>query len=525
MGSLAVDTGIGIPVPHGATLASDLIRPAGPGRYPAVLMRTAYDRTTHASVSLQVHALRLAAAGYAVVLQDVRGRGASTGDFVPFTSEQADGLASIEWIAGQPWCNGSVAMGGISYNAFCQLAAAAAAPEPLAAWVPGLSPFDVRTSWIREGGALNYGFHLAWGLGAVLPGDPRTHDVERATRAFASPLATARRGVTGQEELAQGPGTWFREWAADADPYPGDARVPTRGDLGGVSAPALVVAGWHDIFQAGTFELYESLCRETERTHGLIVGPWDHTGLPLSRRVGDMDFGTAALSDLHELQLQWFDCHLRGASEPQARIRVFVTGRNDWLSLARWPPPSNQTSWYPSADGVLARTETGEQEMTVDLDHSDPTPALGGRVYPWEPVLRPGVVEQSRRRNRTDVAAFASEPLAAPFLAMGPVEFELVVAAPAGGTDVVTTLIDVDPEGRAHNVADGVSRAPLPIGESASVRVSLGQIAHRFGVGHRIGLDVSCAAFPRYDLAFRPGRRTLHVGGGRAVLLLPQVEE
>lgn len=512
MASLTVDGEVGVPVGKDVELVADVIRPSGPGRHPAVLMRTPYDRTSYASVGLQVNALRLARAGYAVVLQDVRGRFASSGEFAPFLNEQADGIATIEWIVGQPWSNGLVGMAGISYNAFAQLAVAVRDPEPLGAWVPALGPFDVRTSWIREGGAFNYGFHLAWGLGSVLGGGPGA--------ALADPMGTALRGVEGQVELHR-EAAWFGRWAAADDPYPGDPRVPGSGDLASVGAPALVVAGWYDLFQPGTIELYRALEGETTHRHSLVVGPWDHSGLPLSRRSGDVDFGMEAGSDLHELQLAWFDHHLRGGDPPASPVRIFVTGINRWESLDGWPPPGDSVAWYPGPGGVLDPSGTGDGEIVMTLDAGRAPPALGGRVFPWEPVLRPGGFDQNARRARPDVAAFTSAPLARPLLAMGPVGMEVAVASSVGGTDVCAVLVDVAPDGSAINVADGVVRTVVPPGEVVTVRLSLGDVAHRFGAGHRLGVDLSAAAFPRYDLAFAPGDRTLHLGHTR--LVLPEV--
>lgn len=168
----------------GASLAADIIRPAT-GRHPAVVVRTPYDRKTAASTALQVSALRLAEAGYAVVIQDVRGEGESAGVFDPFVNEAVDGIATIEWVADQRWCTGAVGMAGISYLAYCQTAVAAAGLEQLRAWVPALAPFDVPNGWIREGGALQSGFHAA----------------------------LAEQGVIDQSIL--------RHWQAEPDPQPG----------------------------------------------------------------------------------------------------------------------------------------------------------------------------------------------------------------------------------------------------------------------------------------------------------------
>lgn len=522
MSTLSVDTAVVVPGGDGTPLAADILRPSGPGRFPAVVMRTAYDRTSYASVSLQVHALRLATAGYAVVLQDVRGRGASDGTFTPFVNEQQDGLALVHWVGEQPWCTGKVGMAGVSYNAFCQLATAVRAPEPLAAWMPGLTPFDVRTSWIREGGAFNLGFHLSWGLGAVLPGDPWSAALP-ALEAFARPLETARRGIEGQRELAASPaGGWFFRWAAAEDPYPGDERVPEAAAAARVAAPALVVAGWFDVFAPASLALHGALVEATGPRHGLLVGPWDHTGLPLGRRSGAVDFGPEAAIDFHQVQQDWLDAHLRGADEPTPTVQVFVTGRDAWEVFSAWPPAARRVEWYPTASGSLEEEPPDGGSVVVELDEDDPTPAHGGRVYPWEPILRPGAWDRVGLRARPDVAAFDSAPLSRSVTVLGEVRAEVSVEADGAGTDVVAVLVDVAPDGTAVNVADGVARVAMPPDGPAVARVEMGHLAHEFLPGHRIGLDLAAAAFPRFDVPHGGGRRRWHLGGGATRLVLAE---
>ncbi len=163
MAKLAVETSVRITV-AGVDLYADVVRPAT-GRHPAVVLRTPYDRKTAASTALQVGALRLAEAGYAVVIQDVRGRGESHGDFAPFVNEGLDGVATIEWVADQRWCTGAIGLAGSSYPAYCQTAIAAGGLEQVRAWVPALVPLDVRHRLDSPGRRLPQG--VPFGLGGT----------------------------------------------------------------------------------------------------------------------------------------------------------------------------------------------------------------------------------------------------------------------------------------------------------------------------------------------------------------------
>ncbi len=461
-----------MPASDDVTLVADVVRPGGAGRWPAIVVRTPYGRNTTASRGLQVNALALAEAGYAVVIQDVRGRGESNGTFEPFVHEAADGVTTIEWTAAQPWCNGRVGTAGISYLAYTQLAAATRAPEPLQAWVPGLTPNDVRTTWVRHRGVPNDGFNRAWLAALDMPDAPTL-----------------------------------------LDPY--DERVPSERDLSRAPplAPALVIAGHYDVFHHGSFDLYAGLGAGSAG-HRLLAGPWAHTGLPLGRRAGDRDFGIDAVIDLHEVQQEWFDRHLRDDGEVLPTSRIFFSGWDRWETVGAWPPPATPCLLYPDHRGSLADDVPTAGTVGVVVTADDPTPAIGGRVYPWEPVLRPGAFDQASRRGRSDVLAWSSGPVLDPLVVAGPVRCVLDASGPGY---VVVTVTDVDETGRAWNIADGAAMLP-PDGVT---EVDLGHVAHAFIRGHAIGFDVGFSAVPRFG---QPTAGPRHVTLGPVTRLeLPRI--
>lgn len=517
MSVLSLDTDVRVRTSDGCTLATTVVRPAGAGSWPAVLMRTPYDRRTYSSLTLQVHAPALAEAGYAVVLQDVRGRGESHGLFAPFVNERSDGLDTVEWLVSQPWCDGSVGLAGISYNAFTQTALMTGNPEEVKCWVPGLAPADVRTTWIRRGGALDYGFHLSWGLGAVASTDSRTQSPEMLLGAYDAPTSTARRDPTEQSELRSTPaGSWFFDWAHSTDPYPGNPAVPGPDQISSVSAPALVVGGWFDVFSSGSLELFELLrTKSSVAGHRLVAGPWDHSGLPLGRRAGDRDFGRRAVVDLHNLQLQWFDRHLKGG-EGLDSDRVFVTGRNRWEELD-WPPSVEQ--WELGVGNGLRACATDSGSIQVVVDPADPTPSPGGAIFPWEPALRPGAFDQRSRRSRPDVVSFETLPLDSAVLVAGTPELSIPVEASGNVVPVQACLVEVGSAAPVWNISDGVGLVDASTGVA---RIELGPVAHEFPTGSSIGIDIAFAS----DVRLAPvdsGRRVIDLASGRGSLRLPVV--
>ncbi len=516
MPTIVIDNDVRVPMRDGTSLAATVFRPSGRGPYPAVLMRTPYDRSSAASVTLQVNAPELAAAGYAVVVQDVRGRFESGGEFEPFVSEQEDGIDSIDWLAGQVCCDGSIGMAGLSYNAFTQIAVASAGLENLKAWVPGLTPGDVRWTWVRQGGVLDLGFHLAWALGAIVGSDWRTDDPHSLLAAFDDPARIVRRGPSDQPELTNTrAGSWFRSWVDSADPYPNDKRVPPIDNLGHVRSPALVIGGWFDVFCQGSIQLGTALRRTNPDLHAVIMGPWDHSGLPFRRRSGDGDFGRDAVLDLHSLQKGWFDRHLRLLDSKEPQSAVFITGLNRWVDTSDLPTPIPRMLRLTSRMGIEQDGVDGDHAVT--LDPGDPTPTLGGRLFPWEPFLRCGSFDQRGRRNRHDVLAFTSRPLDDKLLVVGPVTSRIQLQANVAAPTVVVTLVEIGADGTAFNIADGLGIGHATAGEVGEIDVIVGDVAHEFSPRSRIGLDIAFGSFPR--LAPELGTRTV----GRATLTLPEI--
>ena len=276
MRTLSVDLGLAVMMADGVRLATDIYRPAGPGRYPVVLLRTPYGRANPGAFALQVNAPQLANAGFAVVVQDVRGRFESEGDFWPFQDEARDGVATIEWAAEQSWSTGAVAMAGMSYCGYIQALAARERPDALRAWMPAFCPLDARDDWAYDGDALRLAFGMSWAMGTLAPGDRAIRDPERVRDAFDDWQATVERTSLDLPELeGTSLGETWRDWLARPDDATWWDSQSGRG-AGLHDAPTLVVGGWFDLFQHGTFALHEELTQSSAPTQ-LLVGPWDHS--------------------------------------------------------------------------------------------------------------------------------------------------------------------------------------------------------------------------------------------------------
>ena len=526
--TISVDRHVWVPMPDGIRLATDVFRPSGGGRCPVVLLRTPYDRGQAAAFGLQINALRLAEAGYAVVTQDVRGRFASEGVFEPFRSEALDGAASVGWAAEQPWSNGIVAMAGMSYGGYAQVLTARERPEALRAWIPAFCPLDARTEWIYDGEAFQLAFNLAWSLASLAAQDRRTADPAAVLAALDDWDRTVRRDVGDQPELSGTPiGAIYHAWLERRADEAWWLEVSGRG-AGEHDAAALVVGGWFDVFHRGTMSLYAELSAGRASSTHLVLGPWDHSPLPLGSGSGDVEFGSRAIVDLPLLSLRWLDHVLRDGPSPLERhARTFVTGANDWFDWDAWPPPAKVDVLYTATGGRLLREAPAAATDRFRVDPADPAPSVGGRVYPRPRQTRSGQLDQDQRSRRADVLAFAAAPAAREVLIAGPVRAEVWSAATVEGTgDVAATLVDVAPNGRALNIAEGVTRRSGLGSDAICFEIELGHVAHVLRPGHRIRLDIAGAAFPRVDRVPDHGvceRSVLHGEATPSRIFLPIV--
>ena len=532
-GAVVYEPDVRCPMPDGTVLATDVYRPAGGGRHPAVLQRTPYDKRQYPLTWPLLDPRKLAAAGFAVAIQDVRGRFGSDGDFVPYVHEAADGAAAVDWLGRRPWCDGAVGMYGMSYMGGVQWLAAGAGAPALRALAPATAPFDFRRDHIRRGGTVALGLLLTFLLAVIAPnrvlrrGPPEqalkrlaelVDDIDRFDElAAALPLAPFAPLRSHDPELA----AWLA--AVIGDEEPPRAALPLRAPSEAIGVPALQLAGWHDVLLQPDLDRFVEMraraaTEEARRHTRLVVGPWAHAAF--LNAVGERDFGVrasgAALDlrgDLTDLHRRWFDARLLGRDrsiDDEPPVRLFVMGRDRWRDLDAWPPAGTSVRrLHLHGGGRLAEPVPEPSEPSAfELDPADPVRTRGGGILLPPAYLR-GPVEQSLRERHRDVLLFTGEPLARPLLVLGRVAVEAWVATATPDSDVVARLCDVHPDGRSFNVVDGILRLrfrdspssprAMPVGEPVRVSVDLWSTAHEFAAGHRLRLQLCASDFPRYD--------------------------
>jgi uncharacterized protein len=486
-----------IEMDDGAVLLADRwIAAASDGRpQPTVLVRSPYGRRQFTGL---LFGRLLAERGLQVVIQSVRGTFGSEGDFNPF-DERADGLATLRWIRQQPWHADRIGMIGPSYLGLVQWAVAPDAGDDLA----GLS-IQVSASQFHgqtyAGGSLSLETSASW-LVIVAEQERRLGPIAIARALRRLPSVLDELPLGDMDEVATGAEVpWFRE--AVAHPQRDDAYWVARDYTEGVtkvSAPVHLVGGWYDIFLPWMLEDFQALQAAGHEPH-LVIGPWTHAS-PELVSVGLRE-GIAWLRAM----LLDYDRMVR-----PARVSVFVTGERvgtGWRELPSWPPPaSSEHKLWLGDDGRLEGEQPSGSGSVADgyrYDPWDPTPSVGGPVL----LSREPVVDNRELEARPDVLTYTTASLSAALDAIGPVQVELWVRASRPHFDVFARVCDVDATGVSRNVCDALARvAPERFQQLGAglwrVDLKLWPCAHRFAAGHRIRLQVSSGAHPRY--ARNPG--------------------
>lgn len=494
----------------GTRLATHVFRPRAEGRYPAILMRTPYGKPDENYGD----AKRYTAAGYAVVVQDCRGRGKSEGTWDPFKHDPSDGFDTQEWVGQQPWCNGEIGTTGGSYVGWTQWASAPQASRYLKAMVP-IVPFgDVHADIAYPGGALQLALLMGWGS-AVGGVSLNSESLDKAYHHL--PLRTF-----GEQFEKKVP--YLNDWVAHPgyDDYWKQRGIDRR--YADVTVPSLNIGGWYDIFSKTTIDLMDrvresSRDRTARRNQFVIMGPWAH-GVGV-RKVGELDFGPQAALDIGDFQFRWFEYWLQGHEtgvQEWPAYYLFVMGRNEWRGEHEWPLARTQfTSYYLHSrghantlggDGELSTTQPGEEPCDkFSYDGDEPVPTLGGNNLVGVPI---GPFDQSSAEQREDVLIYSTPPCEQEVEITGPIKLVLHAASSALDTDFTAKLVDVHPDGKAYHLCDGIVRARyrhgndrpaelLQPGQPEKFEIDLWVTSNVFLPGHRIRLEVSSSNFPRFD--------------------------
>ncbi|MHB8488554.1 MAG: CocE/NonD family hydrolase [Candidatus Dormibacteria bacterium] len=483
--AVTVRRGLEVVMPDGVTLLADRYRARQDGTQPIVLMRSPYGRSGIWALGARLFAER----GYQVIIQSCRGTGGSGGEFNAYRHEAEDGLTTLGWIQRQPWFSGKIAMFGPSYLGIAQWAIATDPVPSLRAMAAPISSARVR-AFTYPGGSFSLDSTLSW-LAMLAQQRRRGRSALRgqlvARRRLASgfmtlPLRDADVAVTGDRV------PFYQDWLARMDDDAFWAPVEFDRSLQALAVPVTMVSGWYDMFLPAQLADYTAL-QAAGRDVRLTIGPWKHT---------DPGVAGESLRD----SLDWFGRHLldRDGGPRRPRVRLFVGGVRTWLDVDAWPPPARSVRWHLQPGGMLhTRAPRPSAPDRYRYDPADPTPSVGGSL-----LARSGGPRDNRAlEQRVDVLVYTSLPLVRDVAVTGPISAELHVRSSLEHTDFFVRLCDVEPSGRSRNICDGLVRltpAAWRRGADgvAAVEVPLWPAAHVFRRGHRVRVQVSSGAHPRF---------------------------
>jgi putative CocE/NonD family hydrolase len=529
---VTIERGVTAKMRDGVTLRADIYRPKADGKFPVLLQRTPYNKSNGVSFGV-----RAASRGFVAIIQDVRGRYSSEGEWYTFKNESNDGYDSVEWAAALPYSDGNVGMFGGSYVGATQMLAAIAHPPHLAGICPVVTASNYHDGWTYQGGAFEQWFNESWTSG--LAQDTFNRLVSQNTNALQGvqklpltnyPLFNFADSSAGYSSKTLAP--YFLDWLAHPDYDDYWKRWSIEEHYADINVPALTVAAWYDIFQGGSLRNYVGT-----RAHGgdgaragqrLLVIIGGHAGG--GRKIGDVDFGPAAAEfDEDEVTLSWYEYLLKGVQNRFATekpVKIFVMGRNQWREEDDWPlARAKSTKYFLHSDGA-ANTAHGRGSLSAApplkespdhylYDPANPVPTIGGPLCcdGWHQPAGPR--DQRPVEARDDVLIYSTPAFAEDTEITGPISLELFAKSTAVDTDFTAKLVDVAPDGFAQNLTEGIVRARYRDSQEKPALMNPGQIykftidlwatSNVFLKGHILRLEVSSSNFPRFDRNLNTG--------------------
>jgi uncharacterized protein len=529
-----VVTEFGVPVKmrDGVTLRADIYRPKEDGKFPVLLERTPYDKNGERTFGLMA-----AARGYVVIIQDVRGRYTSEGQWYTFRHESNDGYDTIEWAAALPYSNGKVGMFGGSYVGATQMLTAIVHPPHLAGICPVVTGSNYHSNWTYQGGAFEQWFNQSWTSGLAQDTYARnTRSRSDATKGmWELPLETfplfnsPADDRTPESTATLAP--YYLDWLAHPtyDGYWKQWSIEEH--FGDIQVPMLTVAAWYDIFQDGSLRNYTGVKTKggsdaAKRRQHLRVIVGGHAGN--GPTIGDVDFGKASNFDEDETTLAWYDYLFKGVQNEFAGrpVKIFVMGANQWREEDDWPLARAKATKYflhsngkansLRGDGTLSTSAPAvEKADTYVYDPANPVRTIGGPLCCDSTHLSPGPRDQRPVEARDDVLVYSTAPFTEDTEVTGHVTLDLYAQSSAVDTDFTAKLVDVWPNGFAQNLTDGIIRARYRESMEKAALMTPGQV-YRFAVdvwstsnvfkkGHVLRLEVSSSNFPRFDRNMNTG--------------------
>ncbi|WP_164669411.1 CocE/NonD family hydrolase [Virgibacillus doumboii] len=517
-----------IPMRDGIKLATDVWLPTEhEDPVPVIFVRTPYGR-----MALEKAYVHFIQRGYGVVIQDTRGRQDSEGDWMPNSTEVEDGDDSLNWIAGQTWCDGNIGMIGASYGGFVQWAAAASGNPHLKALISIVTAGSPFIDIPRKGGAFVSGM-LAWTFAMVekefKPENMQRDDWDEVLKT--RPIKDIPKKALGMDV------PFWNAWMNHPVNDEFWEKASWSRQKNNIRTPAMIMSGWYDDNGMGTTEALDAAKKFAAEDKKIILGPWMHNA-NTTRDMHGVHFGNNALRYDLDYQFQlWFDRKLKGIDNGMDASPVaeyYDAGTNEWKHAETWPPENVEwTKLYLNSCGNAVSSE-GNGVLQRDRVKGSLSHSAENDIYTFDPEHpAPHLIDMSENEigvpadyqnveKRNDVLVYTSEPLNEPITIAGDIQVKFSASSSAKDTDWIVRVTDVAPDGRSIKLADGVLRARfrhgydkeilLEPGKIEKYEIRTSKIANTFKRGHRIRLTITSSAdnfiFPNSNTGNDPATDT-----------------
>lgn len=468
-----------------------------------ILFRTPYGKS---NINAILDPISIVKMGFAIVVQDVRGRFGSNDKFVPFLNEKVDGKSTIDWICEQVWSNGKVFTMGISYEGFTALMSAN--DERVVACAPIMSSPYIHRDWFFENNCVKQAFVQSWSHSFAFTdnGNMLSHsEIERIQR-LASYISRLYKGsmekFPASEYLP-----YYKSWINDKDSdYWNRIKLATEIQLEKIST--YYVSGWYDIFCEGTLKCYLDTIKKTDIPQIIVIGPWSHSQI-FSSVVGDLDFGVYSLEKVSPYAIfEWFKV-IESEERVDSIMHIYVMGINKWYRMRELPSctsvyiymGSQTSSRSVFGDGYLLWDMlvcSGQDSFIYDSNRLVPT--CGGRCIDAVPEGLGGPKFQHEIERRDDVLIYTTDVLKIAVPIIGQIKASLCCQSSQEQMDYCIKITDVDCNGNSTNIVDSCIRIDINACEKTVRTANLGTVAHAFLPGHKIRCVISSSNFPRLSL-------------------------
>ena len=522
----------------GTKLYADVFRPDAAGKFPVLLQRTPYDKNYGTEFGLKA-----AAQGYVVIVEDVRGRYASEGEWYPFKNEINDGYDTVEWAAALPYSNGKVGMFGGSYVGATQMLAAIAHAPHLAGICPIETASNYHENSTYQGGAFEQWFSESWTSKLARETLHRANQKRVDPLNGAPTLPLADYPIFGLQQLpSQAMATkafapYFQDWLEHPSYDDYWKAISIEDHFSSITVPALHIGAWYDIFLGGSLRNYLGI-----RSHGgsaearngqrLLVTVGGHAGD--GPKVGALDFGKESTLDEDETTIRWYDFLFKGVRNEFSGgkpVSIFVLGTNKVRQEDEWPLARAKATRYflHSAGAANGHTSSGSLSVIAPAsekpdqyiyDPNDPVQTIGGPLCCGALPTGIGPQDQRPAEARSDVLTYTTPAFSKETEVTGPISLDLFVSSSAVDTDFTGMLVDVWPDGFAQNLTSGILRLRYrksqenpefaKPGEVYHITLDLFATSNVFLAGHKLRLEVSSSNFPRFDRNMNTGEEQAH---------------